>query len=95
MKIEHKENLDRFLLKTDEGEKIGEIEYRVANDSLIYVTRTEVSPEHGGKGYAGLLLDALVEWARKNNIKAVPICSYVVRAFEKNPDKYGDIAILK
>jgi predicted GNAT family acetyltransferase len=47
---------------------------------------TLVPPELGGRGIAGRLVDALIADARAEGFKVKPVCSYVVKAFEKHPE---------
>ncbi len=47
---------------------------------------TLVPPELGGRGIAGKLVDALIADARAEGFKVKPVCSYVVKAFEKHPE---------
>jgi len=50
-----------------------------------------VSDKLKGQGIAGKLLDVAVDYARKNNFKVHPVCSYVVKKFESG--NYDDIKI--
>ena len=88
MRIVHNDVEHSFALYTDENEHAGEITYLPVGKNEVQATHTVVPPQFGGKGYAALLLNALVEWATAEGIKIIPVCSYVVRAFEKNPDQY-------
>lgn len=91
MRIERDTVKEQFRLFDENGNQAGEIDYRKANDSLIYATHTEVYSGYEGKGYAGILLNALVEWARQEGLKIYAICPYVAGQFEKHPDKYQDV----
>lgn len=48
--------------------------------------QTLVPKEIGGRGVAGKLVEDMVADARANGFRIRPACSYVVAAFEKNPD---------
>ena len=61
---------------TDEGRRVGEMEVKIAG-GLLTVYHTEVIPEMEGKGLARQLLAAMVEHARHNGLKVVPLCAYV------------------
>ena len=52
---------------------------------------TYVDKDYGGQGIAKKLLDCILDEARKRSIKIVPVCSYVVREFEKHPESYADV----
>ncbi len=50
----------------------------------ISADSTEVKPELRGQGVAKKLVLALIEYASENNVKIIPVCSYVVAFFKKN-----------
>ncbi|MEH6307725.1 GNAT family N-acetyltransferase [Olivibacter sp. CPCC 100613] len=68
----------------------GKMEISIYNGRLT-VYHTEVDPEHEGKGYAKLLLNKLVEYARENHLKIAPLCPYVHSQFKRHPELYQDI----
>ncbi|WP_308749228.1 GNAT family N-acetyltransferase, partial [uncultured Anaerococcus sp.] len=51
---------------------------------------TEVDKAYGGKGLAGKLLDQVVDFARAENKKIYPTCSYVLKKFNDD-QSYKDI----
>ena len=55
----------------------------------MYFESTVVSSELRGQGIAGKLFDAGVKYARENEYKIVPICSYIVKKFESG--EYDDL----
>ena len=71
-------------------EQIGEMVVSVSGSNLT-VYHTEVSPEAEGKGYAKKLLDEMVAYARKNNLKVIPLCPYVHAQFKRHPQEYADV----
>lgn len=73
-----------------DGIKMGLIEIAV-NGNLLTAIHTEVKPEGQGKGYAGKLLNGLVDYARENALKIYPSCSYVHAQFTRHPDRYQDL----
>ena len=91
MRIVHDCKKQEFILITDDNITIGKITYTIGRPNEIYVPHTKVNPAYEGHGYAMMLLDALVGYAKAENIKIVPICPYVVSAFKKFPDKYAAI----
>ena len=74
----------------ESGQKIGEMIVATTGSNLT-VYHTEVDENQSGKGYAGQLLSAMVDYARKNQLKVIPQCSYVHTQFKRHPDLYGDI----
>lgn len=91
MKVLHEPKQSRFDLVDDNGNILGEIAYMPGGNNTLYATHTLVEPEYNGRGYAGLLLDALCTYARENGKMIVPMCGYVVGQFRKEPDKYADV----
>lgn len=70
--------------------KAGKMDIAVSNGKLT-VFHTEVSPEFEGRGFAKLLLDLLVSYARENRLKIVPLCPYVNAQFKRHPQEYSDL----
>ena len=64
--------------------------YRNAGEGHIIVNHTRVARKSEGQGLAGRLFDAMVEFARNNNLQVTPTCSYVVHKFESKPG-YQDV----
>jgi predicted GNAT family acetyltransferase len=78
-----------FLL-ADGDKKLAEMVIAVVDNDLI-VYHTEVSPELTGQGFAKLLLDTMVAYARKNALKVTPLCRYVQLQFKRHPKEFEDI----
>ena len=90
--IELKLNSERrgaFVIE-DGANRLAEMAVAISDGNLI-VYHTEVSDALRGKGIAQKLLDTMVDYARKNELKVVALCPYVHAQFKKHPEKYGDI----
>lgn len=74
----------------DGDEELGEMEISI-RDGKLTVYHTEVSPKLEGKGFAKKLLATMVDYARKNDLKVVPLCPFVNAQFRRHPDEYADI----
>ena len=79
----------RFYL-LDNGKEIGEIAYAYVNDDLIDINHTEIDPNYRGQNLGQKLIDAIVDYARENNLKATAGCPYVAKVFSKTT-QYDDI----
>ncbi|WP_025725062.1 GNAT family N-acetyltransferase [Acholeplasma granularum] len=79
----------KFYLTSDEGKTIAFITYKYISD-YIAVDHTFVDPILRGQGIAQKLVDEVVKLARLENKKIDPICPYVHKLFEKDP-QYEDI----
>lgn len=69
-----------------EEKKIGEIAYRWMDENTFIITHTEVDSNQNGKGYAKQLLMSLVDFARENNKKIIPLCPYAAVTFKRDKD---------
>lgn len=72
-----------------DGEKLGEITWTLLGDVMV-IDHTYVSDKLRGQGIAKKLLDTAVIYARENELKVEPVCSYVVAAFNKS-NEYDDV----
>jgi hypothetical protein len=80
-KVQHKSN--EFLIGL--GGKYAYVKYHIS-DGTLYIDSTFVPEEHRGRGLAETLAKAVIEHARQNNLKIVPICSYAKLYFERHPE---------
>ena len=71
------------------GKRLAEITW-AERDGVMVMDHTYVSDTLRGQGVAKKLLDAAAQYARSQNLKMKPICSYVVSAFEKSKE-YDDV----
>ncbi len=74
--------------------KAGKMDISVASGKLR-VYHTEVNDEYEGRGFAKLLLNQLVSYARENSLRIIPLCPYVLAQFKRNPEVYADVWIKK
>jgi len=74
----------------DGEEQLGEMIVSITGNQLT-VYHTEVSAKAEGKGFAKLLLNAMTDYVRANELKVIPICPYVHLQFRRHPDEYADI----
>ena len=87
MEIRHIVN-EGFFIFGENGDELAKLTYRIEGEKLFFES-TVVSPELRGQGIAGKLFEAGVKYARENNYKIVPVCSYIVKKFEGG--KYDDL----
>ena len=73
-----------------EGEGVAAMQIGVL-ENVMTVYHTEVMPDYEGKGLAKKLLTTMADYARKNGLKVVPFCPYVLAKFKAHPDAYADI----
>lgn len=70
-----------------EGESAsGHLEWEPRGEDVRVATHTIVPEAIGGRGIAGLLVERIIEDARRQDFKIVPQCSYVAKKFDENPE---------
>lgn len=84
MTIERIENGSKgaFIIKVND-ERLAEMTYSRVGYKLIIIDHTEVSDSLRGKGAGKQLLTAAVEYARKNQLKILPLCPFAKSVFDR------------
>ena len=86
--MKFQEEKGRIFLNDENGRMIAEATF--PGEEAWRLDRTFVDESLRGQGVAGKLVEAVVEKARREGAKIVPVCSYAVSAFEKHED-YHDV----
>ena len=83
---EEGESKGRLVAKKD-GKEIGEMTYSNANNGqLMIVDHTGVDDAYKEEGVGKKLFFRIVDMAREEKRKIMPLCPFVKRMFEKNKD---------
>jgi predicted GNAT family acetyltransferase len=84
MKIEHKKfiNAGQFIA-SDGNETTGELSYFCPDDNGIIINHTYVDKKYRGLGVGDSLILEAIRFARSNNLKITPQCTFVSHYFEK------------
>lgn len=92
MDIQHSEtgNKGAFFIEAD-GKRIAEMTYSRAGTGRIIIDHTEVSEVLKGKGAGKQLVTAAVDYARKNNLKILPLCPFARSVFERTRE-FDDVS---
>lgn len=90
VKLKLDENGRGYFYMLDGEEQIAEMEVSISGNNLT-VYHTEVLPKAEGKGLAKKLLTTMVDHARKNALKVIPLCPYVNAQFKRHPEDYVDV----
>jgi uncharacterized protein len=88
MLIQQKEEEDgngSFYVAVD-GKIVAEMEYTMPAPDKMIIAHTEVDDSLSGKGVGLQLLYALVEYARTEQIKVIPLCPFAKVIFNKKPE---------
>lgn len=70
----------------EEGAFLAEMVYSVAGAGKIIIEHTEVSDELRGQNIGYKLVEAAVDFARKNQLKIIPLCPFANAVFKKKPE---------
>lgn len=79
----------RFYIEED-GQMLAEITYSRPEHQQLLIDHTYVSESLRGQSVGEQLVLRVVEQARQENNKIVPVCSYAKHQFEKHPE-YTDV----
>ena len=86
-KIQQETDGKRGAFFIEEGdERIAEMIYLIDEAKKLIIEHTEVDESLRGQGIGLKLLNELVDFARDQNIKVVPVCSYAEAMFQKNEE---------
>jgi len=75
-----------------EGQSVGEITYSDTKGGKWIIDHTYVDPNHRNQQIGEQLVKAVVEWAREENVKLLPLCPFAKKEFEQTPD-YADVSV--
>lgn len=89
--MEIKKGTNGFYIGDSEDDIIAEITYVPTGEDRIIIDHTYVSNELRGQGIARKLLDEVANYARTENKKVIPLCSYAKTQMEKH-EEYHDLS---
>src|SRR5882724_8662083 len=81
--VRHVPERHRFEVQIDG--KTALLLYRLS-DGIITFTHTEVPPEFEGHGIGGRLAHAALEFAKAENLRVVPACSFMAAYVHQHPE---------
>jgi uncharacterized protein len=88
IKYERTGHRGSFFVERD-GERLAEMTYTVAGSRVI-IDHTDVDDRLRGTGTGRKLVEAAVEWARKEKAQLMPLCPFAKSVFDKTP-AYTDV----
>ena len=84
MELKRTEEETKGAFELFEGEKkLGEVTYSRAGESMIILDHTDVDPAFKGQGIGRTIIMELVDYARENGIKILPLCPFAASVFQK------------
>ena len=81
--VTHRADASRFEATLDGHRSV--LDYDRDGDAMR-LTHTAVPPALRGRGIAGKLTAAALDFARDNSLKVVPQCSYAAAYLERHPE---------
>ncbi len=69
-----------------DGAKAGTMQFHMNNGDVMEITHTEVDEKYSGQGLGKQLVRAGVDYAKKENYKIEPTCSYARSIISKTPE---------
>ena len=86
--LEEEDSRGRLVAKSD-GNEAGEMTFSIANEGELWIVdHTGINKDHESTGVGKQLFQRLVEVARKENHKIMPLCPFVRSMFERNRDQW-------
>lgn len=84
MLIQHKQVGGKGIFYVgQDGAMLAEMVYTKPSEDKMIIEHTEVDDSLAGKGVGKQLLSAAVEYARKQNLKIIPLCPFAKSVFDK------------
>lgn len=74
------------IVASQDGKEVGEITFSSLDEETISIDSTFVEEDYRGGDIARELVRHLVDYAKENNKKVVPVCSYAKKQMESNKE---------
>lgn len=87
MNIQHQHTGNRGSFFVEEGvRRFAEMVYVMAGSQKMIIEHTGVDESLKGQGVGEKLLEALVDYVRKEHIQVIPLCPFAKATFRKRLD---------
>jgi hypothetical protein len=88
--ITHRSHSDRggFAIERDD-ERVALLTYSIEDETVV-ILHTEVDDAIRGTGAGQQLVNAAVQWARREGFKVMPVCSFAKAVISKT-NEYDDV----
>ena len=80
------ERRGRYVARIDGIDAEAEITFTHPKPGILSANHTGVPEAMGGRGVAGALLEFMLNDARANGFKIIPVCPYVRGQYAKHPE---------
>lgn len=88
--IQH--NTDKRRFEVSINGELAFVEYNLFNNGINY-THTEVPPSLEGKGIGSALAKHVLDYARENSLRVMPLCPFIKAYIDRHPE-YAAISML-
>lgn len=86
LEVIHNKDKKRFEVKL--GDKMAFIDYFLEEEHIIFL-HTEVPAAFEGKGIAGMMARAALDYSDQHNLRVTSLCSYVSLYIQRHPEYHG------
>jgi len=83
------------FIAIDDDNELGEMTYVHEGDDIIIINHTGVEPEYESQGIGKEIFNKVVDFARENNVKVIPVCSFAVAMFKRTPEAQDVLSDIK
>lgn len=92
MEIKQEQNGTKGVFYVDqEGKRLAELEYSMANNNLMIINHTEVDEILKGKNVGNQLVNTAADFARSNHYKIFPLCPFANAVMKKRKAEFADV----
>jgi predicted GNAT family acetyltransferase len=92
MEIQNKKVGTKGIFYIEKDKKIvAEMVYTMPSADKMIIEHTEVSEALKGQNIGLRLVKNAADYARKNNLKIIPLCPFTLAMFKKQPEEYADV----
>ena len=91
MQIQHEDDQrhSQFYIEEDRT-KLAEIVYTKKEENIIVIEHTEVDERLRGQNVGYQLVEKVVEYARANELKILPVCSFAKKVLQEKSE-FNDV----
>ncbi len=75
-----------FFGAFDGNKEAGRMSYTLAGKSTIIIDHTEVNNEYRGQNIGKRILMEVINYARENKIKIIPLCPFAKSVFDRTEE---------
>lgn len=92
MDIKQQQNQSKGIFYVEEeGKRLAELQYSMANNNLLVINHTEVNEILQGKNVGKQLVNAAANFARTRQYKILQLCSFAKAVMKKRETEFADV----